>query len=68
MCGKTRVPEVEIRSVRTDAEMDAVLSIREQVFVRGQNVPVEIETDGLDKAALTGRPPVVRVLAKWAAK
>lgn len=42
---------VEVRPVRDDDELAAVMALREAVFVREQEVPAELEVDGLDARA-----------------
>lgn len=40
-----------VRLARTDAEVEAALSIRRRVFVEGQGVPEALEQDGQDSEA-----------------
>lgn len=40
-----------IRLTRSKRELEQVLRIRETVFIKGQNVPAEMELDGLDDEA-----------------
>jgi predicted GNAT family N-acyltransferase len=42
----------EVREARDDAERAAAMSIRHAVFVEEQDVPVELEVDGLDDEAV----------------
>lgn len=42
----------ELREVRTPEEMDGARSVRMQVFVREQGVPVDIEMDEYDSQAI----------------
>jgi predicted GNAT family N-acyltransferase len=42
------VRTLDIRIIKTKKEFDQVIAIRKEVFVEGQNVPVELEIDGLD--------------------
>ncbi len=42
---------LKIRLVRNKAEFGRVLKVRENVFVRGQHVPLARERDGLDNAS-----------------
>ncbi|WP_028987726.1 GNAT family N-acetyltransferase [Thermicanus aegyptius] len=44
---------MEIRKVVTDADWDAVMGIRYQVFVEEQQVPLSIEVDSWDRHPLT---------------
>lgn len=43
---------VEYRYATTDQERKACLDIRKQVFILGQDVPEDLEIDGLDESAL----------------
>lgn len=38
--------------IEGDGSLDAVFNVRRQVFIIGQNIPEEIEMDGLDREAL----------------
>ena len=40
-----------IHIVKNQEELDAVYAIREKVFIGGQNVPPELEHDGLDECS-----------------
>ncbi len=40
--------EIVVTRISSPREFEACLTIRREVFVRGQNVPEEIEIDGLD--------------------
>ena len=42
---------LDIQMAKTKKELDQVIAIRKEVFVEGQNVPVELEIDGLDDEA-----------------
>lgn len=42
---------IDIRRVRNDSERNAVFDIRRTVFIEGQNVPTDLEMDGLDENA-----------------
>ena len=42
---------IEVREARDDAERTAAMAIRHTVFVDEQDVPVELEVDGLDDGA-----------------
>jgi predicted GNAT family N-acyltransferase len=42
---------IEVREARDDAERAAAMAIRHTVFVDEQEVPVELEVDGLDDRA-----------------
>jgi len=42
---------IEVREARDDAERAAAMAIRHTVFVDEQDVPVELEVDGLDDGA-----------------
>jgi predicted GNAT family N-acyltransferase len=42
------VNTLDIRIIKTKKEFDQAIAIRKEVFVEGQNVPVELEIDGLD--------------------
>lgn len=42
---------LDIRMVKTKKELDQAIAIRKQVFVKEQNVPIDIEIDGLDDEA-----------------
>ena len=42
---------IEVREARDDAERAAAMAIRHAVFVEEQEVPVELEVDGLDDEA-----------------
>ena len=42
---------IEVREARDDAERAAAMAIRHMVFVDEQDVPVELEVDGLDDGA-----------------
>jgi predicted GNAT family N-acyltransferase len=44
--------DILIVKAQTPAEREACFAIREEVFIKGQNVPVERERDGLDDEAL----------------
>lgn len=46
------MPDLDIHIVRDKKEIDAVMKIREIVFILGQKVDWEIEMDGLDKDAI----------------
>ncbi len=43
---------IEVREARDDAERAAAMAIRHAVFVREQDVPVELEVDGRDDEAV----------------
>ena len=43
---------LEIRLIRNNDEYNKVLDIRNQVFIKEQNVPQTIEFDGLDKESV----------------
>jgi predicted GNAT family N-acyltransferase len=43
--------DVEVREVADQAELDAALALRHDVFVGEQDVPVALEADGLDGGA-----------------
>ena len=43
---------IEVREARDDAERAAAMAIRHAVFVEEQDVPVELEVDGLDDEAV----------------
>ena len=43
---------IEVREARDDAERAAAMAIRHTVFVDEQDVPVELEVDGLDDGAV----------------
>jgi len=45
------VRTLDIQMAKTKKELDQVIAIRKEVFVEGQNVPVELEIDGLDDKA-----------------
>ena len=42
----------EIRLIRDDAEYNEILKVRKIVFIQEQNVPSQIEFDGLDKESI----------------
>ncbi len=42
---------ISIKSTKTAEELEQCLEIRKIVFIEGQNVPYELEIDGLDAAA-----------------
>ena len=55
--------ELIIREIKSKKELDEVFKIREEVFVKGQNVPKEMEIDEEDEKAihiivLLGEKPV----------
>ncbi len=43
--------DLEIRLVKNKRELDQIVGIRKQVFVKEQNVPLDLELDGLDSEA-----------------
>jgi len=45
------VSKLKIRKVKNKSELDETFEIRKTVFVEEQNVPVELEIDGLDQEA-----------------
>lgn len=44
-------PEARARLIDSEPDLAAALAIREEVFVLGQDVPRELEVDGLDPVA-----------------
>lgn len=48
---KNHLENISILTVRSPAELAAAREIREEVFVREQGIPRELENDGLDKDA-----------------
>lgn len=41
----------EIRRVQTPAELEQARALRHEIFVREQEIPIELEEDGLDEEA-----------------
>ena len=42
---------LEIRPIKNKKELDQIIEIRKQVFVKEQDVPLDLEVDGLDPEA-----------------
>ncbi len=43
---------ITVKIAETKEEIEQAFMIREEVFIKGQNIPREIEMDGLDKDAI----------------
>ena len=46
-----QMDKLEIRPIKNKRELEQVIEIRKQVFVKGQDVPLDLEVDGLDTKA-----------------